>query len=74
MDESDDGSEKSNKTWVIVGASIAGVMVLIVTAFLVYLCIRKCRKRAAGLNSEKSTSSTLPVEPLTVATTKVAFQ
>lgn len=67
----DEGSSgKSDKTWLIVGVSVAGVMVVIVTAFLVYLCIRKWRKKATDF-SKSSSTKTFPPEPLLVATTKV---
>lgn len=34
-------------TWKYVAMGIAGLMGLVVVAFLVYLCIRKCRRRGA---------------------------
>jgi hypothetical protein len=54
----DDDKETSNKGWLIGGATVGAVMVLVVIGFLVYLCVRKCGKKSgSGGDSTGSGSS-----------------
>ena len=56
-DNSQHSSEKSSNVWVIVGASVAGVMVLLAAIFVVFLCIFR-RKRSVEPVSRSSAPKT----------------
>lgn len=62
-DLEEDGKVPS-KVWMYIGVSVAGLMVLIVAAFLVYLCIRKCRRRGLASSEEDSGSRTEPTDAM----------
>lgn len=54
--------EKSNNGWLIGGAAVGAVMVLVVIGFLIYLCVRKCRKKSNSGSESLGSGSLDPLQ------------